>query len=79
MTDRSRFARTPRLRPALRAWLAAALVAIAVPARADDAALEWNPLANNAGARWTYGHKATMQGGFTLRPNAFTDAQGVQH
>ena len=70
---------TDHLRRTALACAATLILALASPARADDAAREWSPLSNNAGARWTYGWKPTMQGAFTLHPNAFTDAQGVQH
>lgn len=68
-----------RLRRTALPCAAALTLALAAPARADDAAREWNPNTNNAGARWTYGWKPSMQGALTLHPNAFTDAQGVQH
>lgn len=74
-----RSARAPRLRRAASPWLVVLLATCVTSARADDAAIEWNALANNAGGRWTYGSKPAMQGAFTLHPNAFTDAQGVQH
>lgn len=79
MTHSSRRFRAARSPIARGLPIALFLFALAGAAWADDAALEWNPLANNAGARWTYGWKATMQGALTLHPNAFTDAQGVQH
>lgn len=67
--------------PPLRLWLAAALFGVlsltSRPAIADDAAPEFNPTSNLAGARWNYGWSPTRGGAFTLYANRFTDGFGI--
>jgi DNA-binding beta-propeller fold protein YncE len=51
----------------------------ASPARADDAAPEFTPNTNTAGARWTYGWASSETGAFTLYNAKGTDGFGLNY
>ena len=53
-----------------------ALAVVAAPGRAEDAAAEFTPNTNLAGAAWTYGWKPTRTGAFTLFATSGTDGVG---
>lgn len=57
--------------------LATVLAAGIRPAHADDAASEFNSVANVAGQRWSYGWTPTRGGAFTLYTVKGTDAFGL--